>query len=442
MPRKPAKGKSPSQRAWRRWVEPWYLAYALQGATAAGLTPILLPLAVSRTGNAAHIGLVMAAVSLGGLTAPLWGGLADRYRLHRWLLAGGLLVTAGGLAAFAFATQPSLWFSLALLQGIGAAAAATVANLFIVEAHPKREWDERIGWLQTFYGGGQVAGLLLAGALSAATHLRTGLLVAAGLTALGALLGMVTAQTPPKLRKGLRPVLLHPARHGEWSLSSPQRLFHHLTARTLKVLGTALRSPFGLFLLAWLLAFGGSAAVFSLYPVLIQQLFGVASGVSSSVFALAAGLGLLLYSPAGLWSDRLGPARVMRAGFGLRLLAFAGLLGLGLVQFGSASWLALVAFGLVVLSWSLLTVSGTALMAKLSPVGEGEGMGIYNAVTAAAGVLGSALGGWAAGLWGYNAASAMAVAGVALGLLLAVGVRVQAAAPRETPTATKGRTSP
>jgi hypothetical protein len=26
-------------------------------------------------------------LSLGGLTAPLWGTLADRYRLHRWLLA-------------------------------------------------------------------------------------------------------------------------------------------------------------------------------------------------------------------------------------------------------------------------------------------------------------------------------------------------------------------
>ena len=124
------------------------------------------------------------------------------------------------------------------------------------------------------------------------------------------------------------------------------------------------------------------------------------------------------------------------------MLAVAGLLGLGLVQFGGASWLALGAFLLIVLSWSLLTVSGTALTAKLSPVGEGEGMGIYNAVTAAAGVLGSVLGGWAAGLWSYNAASAMAAGGVALGLLLSTAVRVRSAALPETPTATKGRTSP
>lgn len=440
MPRKPAEAKPTFQRALQRWVEPWYLAYALLGATAAGLAPILLPLAVSHTGNATHIGLVMAAVSLGGLSAPLWGSLADRYRLHRWLLTGGLLVTAGGLAVFPFTTQPTVWFGLALLQGIGAAAAATVANLFVVEVHPKREWDERIGWLQTFYGGGQVAGLLLAGPFST-DHLRTGLFVAAGLTALGALLGMATAHTPPKPKGVPRPVLLDPARHGEWSLSSPQRLFHHLRARTFKVMGTALRSPFGRFLLAWVLAFGGSAAVFSLYPVLMQQLFGVAPDTSSSVFALAAGLGLLLYSPAGIWSDRWGPRWVMRTGFGLRMLAFAGLLGLGLVQFGGASWLALGAFTLVVLSWSLLTVSGTALTAKASPVGEGEGMGLYNAATAAAGVLGSALGGWAAGLWDYNAALVMAVAGVALGLLLSLGIRLPSAVRRKPPTASKGRMS-
>ena len=128
-------------------------------------------------------------------------------------------------------------------------------------------------------------------------------------------------------------------------------------------------------------------------------------------------------------------------GFGLRLLAFSGLLGLGLVQFGGASWLALGAFTLVVLSWSLLTVSGTALTAKASPVGEGEGMGLYNAATAAAGVLGSALGGWAAGLWDYNAALVMAVAGVALGLLLSLGIRLPSAVRRKPPTASKGRMS-
>jgi hypothetical protein len=33
--------------------------------------------------------------------------------------------------------------------------------------------------------------------------------------------------------------------------------------------------PFALFLLAWLLAFGGALAFFALYPVLMRQCYGI-----------------------------------------------------------------------------------------------------------------------------------------------------------------------
>jgi MFS family permease len=408
--------------SWRRWVEPWYLAYALLGATVAGVVPILLPLTVSHAHGATEVGLVMATLSLGGLTAPLWGRLADRHRLHRWLLAGGLAVTAAGLAAFPFTTAPVIWLGLAFLQGIGAAAAATVANLFVVEVHPQVEWDARIGWLQTFYGGGQVAGLFLAGVLGQ-THLRLGLLMAAVLAALALLPGWVSTQTPSRLPP-TRPVLLHPARHGEWAICSPQRLFHHLTWEAVRRLDTSLRSPFGLFLGAWLLSFGGAAAVFSLYPVLMEQLYGVQPGLSSWAFGAAAALGLALYSPAGRWSDRSGAVSVLRIALAVRLLAFLGLLILGFTRYGGRGHLALLAFLFVVLAWSLLSVSGTALTAELSPIGEGEGMGLFNAATALAGVIGSAAGGWIAGRWGYPTALGLAVLGVGCGLILALGIRL------------------
>jgi DHA1 family tetracycline resistance protein-like MFS transporter len=405
-----------SARSWVRWVEPWYLTYALLGTTVAGLVPILLPLTVIQSGSAAQVGFVMGAISLGGLAAPIWGGLADRYRLHRWLLITGLVLTAAGLAGFLLTDQPLAWMSLALLESIGAAGAATVANLFVVEAHPKAEWDERIGWLQTFYGGGQVIGLLVAGLLSQ-SFLRFGLLAAAGLVALGALIAAFTTHTPPNPAEE-KPVLLHPARVGEWTVLSPQRLFHFSSTKTLRQVGSTMRSPFGLFLASWVLTFSGAAVVFSLYPLLMQQVFGLSPTGSSAAFALAAGLGLALYTPAGRWSERWGARRVLQAGLAVRLAAFLSLLGLQWFYFSGRGWFAATAFSLVVLAWSLLSVSSTILVAQLSPVGEGEGLGIYNAASALAGMLGAALGGWIAGQWGYPAALGLSVGGTVFGLLL------------------------
>jgi DHA1 family tetracycline resistance protein-like MFS transporter len=419
LPETPVKNEDGSKPTyhWKRWVEPWYLAYAFLGATIGGLAPILLPLAVSQTGSATHIGLVMAAFNLGGLTAPLWGILADRYRLHRWLLSGGLIVTASGLGIFPFTRTQGAWLGFALLQGIGATSAATVANLFVVEVHSRSEWDKRIGWLQTFYGGGQVSGLLLAGFLSQ-TNLKVALLIASGVTLLAAFLGWSTTRTPATPQV-VRPVLPRLSPHSESVVGSPQHLYHHLHLDALGRLIQESPSPFGLFLSLWLISFMGSAAFFSLYPVLMKHVYGVGPGLSSVGYAIAAGIGLAFYSSAGGWSDRFGAKPVIKSGLGIRLLAFLGLFVLGATHSGQG-WLALLGFLFIVLSWSLLSVSGTALTAQLSRSNEGEGMGVFNAVTATAGVIGAALGGWVAGRWGYNAATVVAIGGVATGLLLSV----------------------
>ena len=70
---------------------------------------------------------------------------------------------------------------LAGILGLGFAAANTVANMFIVEVHPREEWDSRIGALNALSGLGQVAGLLLAGLIGGRYALSFG--VAAALVA-------------------------------------------------------------------------------------------------------------------------------------------------------------------------------------------------------------------------------------------------------------------
>jgi MFS family permease len=407
--------------SWRRWVEPWYFAYALLGASAAGLVPMLLPLAVHRSQGVASVGWVIAAYNLGGLTAPLWGILADRYRLHRGLAVSGCVIAALALAAFPWFPTPSAWPGLALLQGMGACGAATIANLFVVEAHPQEEWEERIGWLQTCYGGGQVCGLFVAAALTQ-VPLSHGVLAAAGVTALAALTVWCTTRTPPHPVTP-KPALLQPPRPSAWPASSPQHLFHHLSRPALSLAWQHFCSPFTIFLAAWWLCFTGSWAFFCQYPVLMQQLYDVSPWLSSSGSAVAHSVGLALYVPAGLWSERYGPARVLQSGLGIRGLAFIGLVGFGCLSWAGRGWFALVCVIVVTLSWALLSVSGTALTARLSHGAEGEGMGLLNATTALAGVTGAALGGWVAEHWGYHVALALPLVGVSLGLLLALTFR-------------------
>ena len=395
----------PPWRTWRRWVEPWYWAYALLGLTAAGVTPMLLPLAVSRMGSAADIGLVMAAISLGGMLAPLWGRLADQYRLHRLLLAGGLLIAAVGVAGIPFTASWIAWLGLALLHGMGVSGASTVANVFVVETHPEAEWDERIAWLQGCHDGGHLVGLLLAVWLSQ-IDLRVGLLAVASITTLAAALGWITTQTPPEPGTP-KPVLRHPARQGDLARQSPQHLYHHADFQTLRRLRPTLRSPFGRFLGAWLVSLTGSSAFFALYPVLVHQAFGITPALSSLACALA-----------GRWSHRFGPARVLQSALGVRLLAFVGLCGLGGSQTEALRLLVVVGVALILCCWAVLSVSSTALTAHLSAHHEGEGVGLFNAVTALAGVLGALLGGWLASQWGYLAVLGVTVVGLTLGLCL------------------------
>lgn len=411
---------------WWRWIEPWYLAYALLGAAVGGMVPMVVPLTVHRTGSLAATGLVMAAFNLGGLTAPLWGGLADRYRLHRVLLVGGLLGTTLGLAAFPAVTTLPAWMGLALLEGIGAACAATVANLFVVEAHPQDEWDQRLGWLHTLYAGGQVGGLCLVGGLPQSPW---SLWVAAGLTALAVVPGWWSTHTPPGPLTP-RPVLRHPAQHAEWLDGSPQRLFHHLSVPALRWLSQHARPPFALFLLAWLVAFIGSSAFFALYPVLMAQLYGIPPRLAASAAALAYGTGLAVYAPAGRWSKRYGPARLVHAALGMRFLAFGVLWGVSLTTWESRSWLAFLGYFSVVLAWPALSVGGTAWTARLARRREGEGLGLFNATTALAGVLGAGLGGWLSSSWGLHAVWGLVTAGVGLGLWLTLTLRPRQAARR------------
>ena len=52
------------------WIEPWFLAYACLGVVQGGMLPLLLPLSA---GGSTHAGVIVGAMNLAGLTAPILG---------------------------------------------------------------------------------------------------------------------------------------------------------------------------------------------------------------------------------------------------------------------------------------------------------------------------------------------------------------------------------
>ncbi len=396
------------------WFSPWYLVYVLFGAIAVGILPILVPLSESSSG-AVHIGIIMAVLNLGGLLAGPFGFLCDRYRLHRVLVLSGLGIVAGTIALFPVFTGMLPRIGLALLMGIGIAAVSTVANLLIVEVYPKNQWDDRIGWLQTFYGFGQVAGLLLAGLFSG--RIFTGLLLTSGVGAAALAAAIFTVRTPAK---PAAPVHAKPAavRHGEWGINNPDRSHHHLSVHALKNIRLVYSTPLGIFLVGWLFVYTGAAGIFSLFPVLYKHLYNVSPALSSAGFAVAAAAGLFLYAPSGRLSDRIGAIKVLTVSVLVRIVAF---LCLWLLTFTAARYpgtASLILFGIIVLAWSPLSVSSTAFTASASTIGEGEAMGLYNTAGSAASIIGSLAGGMIAATAGYRSVPLLAACLLAIGLLI------------------------
>ncbi len=405
-------------------LEPWFAPFALVNGSAVGLVPILLPVVAIRYGIT-HVGLVMGAFNLGAFAAPLAGSLADRFRVYRSLAAGCAALCALSLWLFPLA-GPAPQVPLALCNGAGFAGAVTIANLLIVERRPKAEWNRRLGWLETALSVGQGGALVYAAWLSG-LHADTALLAAALVPAAAVPLALLLV---PRLRAAT-PGAAHPpdrAPHrlasagqvGEWGPASPSRA-HHLNHRRSPLASTfgLLRGEFGWFLAAWIPAYGGTAILFALYPVLFRAAFGVDTHTSALAFAGIVFASLPMFIVAGRFSQRHGPAVALAGALGSRVVLLTALAAFAAVGHIGAA-LPLAAFAGVMFAWSFLSVASPGLTGQLAPANEGDAQGLLFAASGLAGLVGSVVGGLAASSWGYPAALGIGAAGVAAGLVIFV----------------------
>ena len=402
-----------------RTLPPWLLCYVLVGLVQSGMVPIILPLSAAPGPTA---GLTYAAFAAAGLAAPLIGVWSDRYHLHRITLAAGLTLAGVTLLAHPLPGGLVQHMVMAALIGLGGTSANTVATMFIVEVDPPALWDRRISALQACNGAGQLAGLLLAGALSL-RHIALAYEIAGGAMLLAVPLALRFAPDPVvKIpRHDVRP---RPSRGGDTAPSGVHRSFHLVTWAA--ILGMR-RSGLAWFLAAWLASYTATNAFSVMFPVAMLRDLHVATTWSTGAYAIGVGLGLALYRLVGGWDGRFGAWRVLALGLGLRVVIYAAVLGLAWSAGGWTILPILAAFGLTQITWPLLSVSSTTLAVTLSPAHRAASAGLLNAVTA----LGATLGGIAGGLLlqgGFVWLGAATVGSLAIALLLALhpGVRLDA----------------
>jgi MFS family permease len=378
-----------------RWVEPWFFSYTCLGIVQSGMLPLLLPLSA---GGASKAGVTVGVMNLAGLTAPYWGHLADRRRLHRQVLLVGMLVILLPLLLLPVELSFALKAVLACMLGLGFAAANTVANMFIVEVRPPEEWDARIGALQALCGIGQVAGLLLAGLLGGRYALAFA--VAAALTAAAIPIAWLTLRGI-HVEVSRSAACAHPPIGGEVWTGSPQRLFHLPTFSGLATLLREMETPFAHLQIIWFVAFVAISAVLTMFPLAIVAKFAVSSELPATTYAFASVISLGIYPVAANLAKQYGEQGILGTGFLIRAVAMAFL---GTAFFiADGLFIAPVSVGILVIAWPLLGVSGTALSAQLAPHDKGEALGVFNAATSLAGAAGAFLGGWVMQRVGYGA---------------------------------------
>jgi MFS family permease len=348
------------------------------------------------------------------MLAPLMGVITDRTGQHRLFYLSGYVLLAVGLALFPFTQLLWFWMGLAFLQGVGSGTSNTVAAMFIVEYNPKSEWDARIGWLQTFYGVGQAAGLGLASILQARPEI--GLLVSAGLMAPAILLG---ARGLPPSHAHQKPEKTEFSRH----LHRPPRTVYSTLHRyegavwkSLRRLFQEWRSRFGVYIAGWFFVMLATWLIGALFPLLMKGAFNISYSRSALYYAFGAVIGIFAYTPSGTLGKRIGDGWVVIIGTIMTVISLAALSTLAYLHSGLNQWLVPVMYILIPIAWSPLIVGGTAWAAQLATFEEGEALGSYNATTAVAAVVAA----FGAGLLAHNFGYGMILVVATVASVLAV----------------------
>ena len=413
----------PTRVGMRGSIEPWFSAYALAGLLVNGIVPLLIPLTVTSRGPVA-VATVLAAFFAGQLLAPVIGSVADRTGTQRIIFLGSFPLMGAAAIGFGLATDVLGWSVAAVVAGTTAGAVQTLGSVFIVEGHPKSEWDERIGWFRFVFGVGQVSGLAI-GAVFAGGHVHLGWFVAGGVILLGAWLGRLglphlsrqqsdAPDRAPTTAPATAPAVAPNAAPNAAPTDPP--------AAATGSLQKELRGPFGRFLLSWLLAMTAVQTFLNVMPLVMRDAFHVSASHTATWYLVASVAGACLYPVCGALARRHGCGWVLGSGLTITLLGLLLMTGGWLWHQPGATWLGIAGLILVALGYPFDYIGATMMAADLTTDGEGSAMGLFNSAVAAGAIIGATAPSALAAKFGYGALPPLAAGLIVVAIL--VGARV------------------
>ena len=389
-----------------RWLTAWGL-----GSVSFGGVSVIIPLYIVQLGgNAATLGTMAAlAAFLGVPGALLAGPYADRDGKHRLVLLIGLTTVVAVLLAIPAIEHVGLIILANAVVWLCFASLIPVLTLLVVVEEPEPTWSARIAKLNKYQGIGWGIGLVI-GAIASMlggrwldTILvqRTLLWIYALIAGVGVLCGILwlpkddhpPAEYDPRsvrraitgaARFNLRGVTfpITPARIDPRGLH-PKRFVDRFTR------------PLAAYFVAIILCFAGFAAFFSPLPAFLAE----AQFRDSEIFlfyVISSGAAAVSFSWAGNVAQRYGTYPVHASALAARGIAFPVIAAIViLIGIGVVGLLGLaVAFAVIGLTWAVIIVTAGTLVTTLSPPTiRGESLGMYGALMALAGGIGSFAGG-------------------------------------------------
>jgi MFS family permease len=438
-----------------RWLYGWGL-----GSIALGGASLVVPLYLVDLGGGPFVlGLLAAVAAFVGVPGALaFGRIADKTGKRRSLLLGALGLVTAALAVIPFLdtvmpviiANGVIWFAFA--------AATPVVTLLAVADVPESDWSERIALLNKYQGVGWAIGLLVgalwtalgARLLPAELVIRTLFVPLSACAALGVLVGSRTLPADPdprvastisgdRLRRALRRADRFSVRTVTFPFTVGRADFRGLHPRRFVDRFTP---TLALYFLAICLCFAGFSAFFAPLPSFLTET-GFGSDGIFALYLVSSLAAAAFFGFTGRLATKWDSELLQIIGLSARSLAFplvavVGLaLGITAVGFG----LAAAVFALIGVTWAVIAVTAGTLVTQLSPTAiRGEAHGMYAALGALAGGIGSVLGGWlAAGsyLVAFGAAGGLVVSGA-----LIVGFVRRRTALTRRPAQTVGSSSP